>query len=529
MNEQKRAVLFPAVSSPEQAKDEKASLEAQEAFLRGVGERDGWEVVDVLRVPGFSRVYFNWYDFAEAAMHEGHDAGHKMLEHWRRRDFDILAVYDASRLAREQGILAEAVSRTIDAGARLYSSTDGYINAENHRMFTAMAGYRVSAEIDMLVKRRDFGMQRRAEKGLPGSPRPFWTHIIIRDEKGKAVRVELDTSKQRLYDDLAALILEGVPMSKVAIELFERFGHANPTTHQPYHFALFNTRVHNPAWWGHSARKWAGVNNSRIVADLWALGAEFEAQFPPPEGAQLWRNVLPPVWTGELAERIKAELYRRRTSAKGRAFPNRMEAFAGVFVCDVCAARLIYVGGNQQGKYLWCSTRRHRSHASHTCENKRGLHETAARNWFNEKLGIVLNSGTVNPFVSSDAGMYQRTLDTINKDLAKVQAQMTRVISLSTDAPEDLLPDLKAQLTQLTEKRRALRQAHERATLLANADTVERQYHAIEDIRNVGLEQFWKLPSNEINQLLHRLLADRRIPVRDGVILEEWTIPQSTI
>jgi hypothetical protein len=111
-------VLWCAVSSAEQAADEKASLGEQERELRELAAREDWQIVDVLIVPGFSRRYYNFPEFAEAAAREGIEAGKRLLEHFDRRDFDVFACRDGSRFGREQSIFGEVVARVIDSGAR---------------------------------------------------------------------------------------------------------------------------------------------------------------------------------------------------------------------------------------------------------------------------------------------------------------------------------------------------------------------------------------------------------------------------
>ena len=55
------------------------------------------------------------------------------------------------------------------------------------------------------------------------------SHKLIRDDRGQALRLEVDESKRRLWADLAALILEGVGWHRIEHELYERFGHVDQT------------------------------------------------------------------------------------------------------------------------------------------------------------------------------------------------------------------------------------------------------------------------------------------------------------
>ncbi len=529
MPDKPRTILFLAVSTAEQAKDEKASLEAQETTLREIAARDNWHIVDVLRVPGISRVYFNWYDFADAARELKCEAGYDLLKHWKARDFDILAVYEASRIGREQGIFSEAVGRTIDAGARLYSATEGYIDAENYRMFSTMAAYRVSTEIDILVKRNKYGMRKRAEKGLGSGTVPFFAHKLIRDSKGKACGVVLDESKQRLFDDLARLILQGVPMTLLSRELF-KLGHVDPDTGKAYARISFYRRVHLPAWWGHTAR---GYEHYHAIPDLWAIGAEFEADYPPPPNIDIWRNTLPPVWTGDIAERIKAELLRRRTSIRGTAHSDTMNTFSGLVVCDTCGAAFIYHSENRRGKpgienrYLQCSRHRKRvERGGEDCSNVASITDGALRQWMHDKLMLALAAGELSVF-SDKPRNHDRQLELVQRDLEAVQKQITRLAAIIATASDDLIPDLQAQLETLNEKRRGLRRLEQRYQSEARQVETSTIQNALDDIRAAPLETFWQLSPNTINQTLHRLLGRKRLVVKAGKVLDGLYDPTS--
>ena len=165
-----RAILLTAVSSPQQATSDKESLEMQERDLRALAAREGWDVIDVLRIPGHSRRYFNYHEFAEDMRAAGFDAADKMFAHWRARDFDVLAVWMGDRLSREQSMFAEIIARTIDARATIYDlKSGGWIKEDNYRMYAAMSGYAAASAIDALVTR---GRRAQQQGARPRAGRP---------------------------------------------------------------------------------------------------------------------------------------------------------------------------------------------------------------------------------------------------------------------------------------------------------------------------------------------------------------------
>ena len=230
-----RCLIWCAVSSRAQNEPDKLSLPQQEADSRRVAAENGWNLVDVMRVPGHSRRYFDIHELAEDAAKDGIDAFYRLLQHWEDRDFDVIIVLDGNRFARTQALHAYITEKTISLGARIFSLVDGWVDKQNFRMWIAMNGYKSAGEIDRLMDARDKAMTGRAGRGLPTTSRVAFSHKLIRDpESGKAVKLVVDESKRRLWDDLATVILEGVAWDKIEVELFNRYGHAN-SEGEPYY------------------------------------------------------------------------------------------------------------------------------------------------------------------------------------------------------------------------------------------------------------------------------------------------------
>lgn len=175
----------------------------------------------------------------------------------------------------------------IDAGAIIWSLSDGKVDSQNFRMFIAMSGYRAAGAIDQLTKYRDTALNAKAEKGLLISGRAFWSHKIVRGEYVRAVGYVADESKRRAFDDLAQVSVAGVGWEDINAEMARR-GH--PTTGKSFEWYR---RVFHPTWWGYAARHFSntdGAWTNDVVALLSAT-------------VTVWRNVYPAVWTGEQPKR----------------------------------------------------------------------------------------------------------------------------------------------------------------------------------------------------------------------------------
>lgn len=263
---QLRAVLWCAVSDEKQARDEKISLVEQERLLRQKAEDEGWLIVDVLIVPGFSRRFYNYPEFIEAAAREGIDAPRRMMDHWQAQDFDVLTCRYGSRFAREQSIFGEVVARTIDGGARIYTIENGWVDKSNYRMFISMVGYSSAAEVDQLKQRFQDGMNKRAERGLPVSAQIVISHKVIRDDLGNALELVVNEDRRRMFDDLAEILLTGISWGEIPNLLFER-GHATKKG-KPWSTAVLWRALHSPWFW--ATRR--GITRTRRTAKQRSMG-----------------------------------------------------------------------------------------------------------------------------------------------------------------------------------------------------------------------------------------------------------------
>ena len=102
-----------------------------------------------------------------------------------------------------------------------------------------------------------------------------------------------------------------------------------------------------PIFWGHTARH----HNSATSKNGFRFGFWiFDESEPIPEGAIMFRNTHPPVWDGELASLIKAELKRRTETVRGKSDPAHTHRFSGLGVCAECGSFLAtFVNDNYRG------------------------------------------------------------------------------------------------------------------------------------------------------------------------------------
>lgn len=521
-----RAVIWCAVSSRAQTdseEDPKLSLPSQEADARALADAQGWTVVEVLRVPGHSRRYIDIHELAADMAGQGIHAFARLLALWDRRAFDVLVCRDGSRFARTQALHAYVVERTISIGARIYSLSDGWIDEHNYRMWIAMGGYSAAGEIDRLVKARDKAMDERARRGLPTSAWVLFPYRLVRDERGRARALVLDESKRRLWDDLAALLLEGVGWHDIERELLRRFGHVKPDG-RPFGATYFYQLVHNPGFWGHSARHFLSSSNGQRT-DLWV----FDPSEPPPEGVTIYYHTHEPVYTGELAERIQAELRRRRSSIRGSNRPHRSTMFSGLLLCGECHYTMVVA---HKGTYtgFYCPSKdpaNRRNPARAICSQRKQINERAVQAYVNDLLQRLLDEGPAALDGPAAAPQPDRAAQ-LQSEIAALEGEIRTMIQRQAKAPDAAQALYEEEIQRASARLKTLREA------LAAAQRAqvgsERQLAAraatLEDLRAIGLAAFWRQTPVAINQALHRVFGDKRLVVIGAEIVSIADAPQ---
>jgi DNA invertase Pin-like site-specific DNA recombinase len=495
-----RAIFFLAVSTEAQASDDRDSLPEQRRQLDAAAAQFGWRVVDVIALPGQSRSHYTYAEMANEAAAAGMPDALRLFDHWQRRDFDVLAALNTTRLGRDQSILAEVIRRTIDAGATVYTVKDGFIDAQNQRMHIAMSGYATGAEMDEFKRRFQFGMNARVKRGLHPNHIPP-THLALRNGAGRVIAVEVDESKRRLFDDIFDLVVhERLALNRVPAALAER-------GHPPLNEWAVDRWLHNPYTWGHSFRRAhtaARARNWRWVFD--------EAQ-PLPDGVTIFRDTHPAVWTGTQAALLKAELARRIDRSLKRTITTTAR-YSGLCQCGECGRPMNYDGqhfttlSGAVNRYLRCIGR----HTS-TCPN--AVREDQLTADVHRLLEQVEQAG---PGVLRPQGAAQEAerraarLASIAGEIDAAEARARQLIRKQAAAPVSLAGLYDDELTALGAQIDALRA--EQARLPAPVVTTPAQLEITARLRAGSAAWFWQQPDATQNQLLAILLGDYRLVVR---------------
>jgi hypothetical protein len=502
-----RAVIWCAVSTVAQTADDKDSLPSQEISARQLCAQNGWQITDVLVVPGHSRFYIDIHECAHDMASKGIDAFYRLIELWEQKAFDVLVCRDFNRFARRPTLLSYIIERTIDIGARIHSFADGWVDEQNAAMAIALGGFKAKADITQLTALREIGMDKRLERGLSMNAIPM-SHKLIFDERGKPSHLELDRSLERVWQDLATLLLEGVSWENIGTELYRRFGHIR--NGKPYEGKTLHRLVHNPYFWGHAARHYPGK------IGVWA----FDESAPVPDGVKVNRNTHPPVWKAELAEEVKAELRRRSAIIRGRASPAGVYLFTGLLICDTCGHTMVVNANN--GYPMWRCHTRYTTRAHATCDERRFISSRKVRLYVTSLLTALLEQGTPAQLnISARNQDHSQRIEMLALEIDDLKRQIGVMISKQAIEQNPTVAEIYTQQIggageRLQILHRNLAQAQ---SSIESPSQIQARKMAFNEIVQVGVDVFWKQDPKRINQVLHRLFGQTRLVVKAGEII----------
>lgn len=509
-----RAVIWAAVSTSEQADDDKASIPDQLERAERFCHDHNLHVVARLIVPGHSRKYLDLYECARDMEARGITAFTQLIELWKTRGFDVLVVRDGSRFARTPSLHARVIEETMQIGAKIYSFNHGWIEPGKHHGFLALGGYAIASEMQAIEQRRHDGMYNKARRGMHTGNRPPFGFCYNADRSA----IEFNEEFRPVYNAAATLLLDGVPYYELENHL-ANLGFVKPNG-QPYIRTFFYRLFMNPHIWGHSAWNYAKRYG------VWA----FDDSQPVPAGTEVWRDKHQPVFTGDLAERIKAELH-RRAAAETHRHPQRKYWYSGLIVCDVCKAKLVASHVRVSAKYwthkpcLRCAYgTSSRAGRARRCPNTRRLYIAHVQQYLHDWLATLIASPELQPHFADDpdsiasaqahVAELQHNLVDLNKQLETVMGEQLATASPVLARAYRGRLEAISQAIENTERNLA----QQRAALAAQEINPARQ-QAFDTIKDIGLAALWQLPPAHLNTLLDTLLGDWRFRARDGKLV----------
>lgn len=330
-----RAAIWVAVSTQEQAAEDKVSLEVQEEKCRQLIESRDWqETAGPYVVPGQSRTRWVNLRDAEQAIPELR----AMLDDAQAGRFNLLVLYDFNRLRD----LLDPVSRTLSAyGCQVYAVSQPVepLNPERFDPYASDASSMMQglsqiisrAQISDLRRKYRFAMPRRVtELGLPATHIPYgYRKPPGRETDRKAVPVQVPEQVLVLHR-IRDLYMEGYSVKSIAGVLNEDLipsPKGKRWNHFTVHYILNNPFYAGKVFFGRSRAKIDPRTGKRsrirrIPRSQWTIG----------EGRH------DPIWTQEEFDAIQREMARRRRKNTGKY--RRTHRFTSLLRCETCGSTM---------------------------------------------------------------------------------------------------------------------------------------------------------------------------------------------
>ncbi|CAK0772644.1 site-specific DNA recombinase [Gammaproteobacteria bacterium] len=306
-----RYSIWAAVSSERQAAQDKISLPHQVAACRAAAAAKGWlETAGPYLIPGETRTrWINLRD-AETALPPLHD----LLDAAQRGEFDLLLIYDFTRL-RE---LIDPVARSLAAyGVQIYSLAqtvepvppaefDGKISGTASFVQT-LSALTSRTEINTMTKRLRAGVAGRIPKGLHPSGRiPYGYRLDLSTRNPETVPLLLDPVHAAVVVQIKDLYLSGQTCPQISAWLKEQ-GVPSPRGHPTWGDFALRYLLRNPFYAGEVGLGYRRTHHDPRTGQKKTLPGQPETQ----------PGQHPPLWDAATRQAILNEMRRRGHTNKG--------------------------------------------------------------------------------------------------------------------------------------------------------------------------------------------------------------------
>lgn len=308
-----RTIIWAAVSTPDQATDEKESIPAQiEAARKTIQERGWYEVAEPLVVPGRSR-YINWLDQAMTEIPQLK----ALIELAEAGKIDVVVVRDWDRLARTDSLRVQISTRLREQGVQVFSLNQPVEPSEPPGKVTdtaliveGMTGILAEIENRLRARRWAMGMLGRIKRGSWPWTNPPYGYVRESGDEILAIDPEAAETVRTIY----RLSLEGKGVRAIA-------RHLNQTGRKPKRSDL-----------------WVGSTLGRLLRNPTYLGLI-------PFRSQTYPGKHEPIIDERTWNQVQALLDRRRNFGGRAVGSDRL--LIGLLRCGHCGRKM---GSRKMGK-----------------------------------------------------------------------------------------------------------------------------------------------------------------------------------
>jgi hypothetical protein len=273
-----------------------------------------------------------------------------------------------------------------------------------------------------------------------------------------------------------------------------------------------------PIFWGHMARHHNSANSKNgYKYGRWIYDESESA----PEGVLLFRNTHPPVWEGELADCVRQEIDRRHEHMRGKAVPHYTHRLSGIAICGECGH---FMATRVDGDYhsLRCPASAGRPRLP-KCGNRSIMNERRIIARIDEFLRQMLRENTTNIFedTNPDSPRFQERITALAAEIDELERQARALIRKQLSAIEDIQNLYDEELQKIGIQLKNMKDGLSRlqGESLAAQQTTAVQQATLEELADLTLEKFWLQESRVINQMLHRIMGNRRLVILNKEVI----------
>ena len=394
-----RCVIWVAVSSKPQA--EKDGYAEQLGDARALCEKEGWEIITELEVPGHTRSYWQYYEIAADV-----PAYAELQRLAEAHAFDVLICRELDRLGRSDSLLAQVQHLLRQNDIQIFELANPVPVVEPGKSLTTERLYldairRAGAEDEVLRLRRrhTHGMHGRVKKGLPPSEPPYG-YVTT----GKTTPPTQIPEQVAVIRQMRELYLQGWGYDRIA-------GWLNQNGPRPLR-----------------AKHWRGEMVSKTLANPFHAGLIHYGNLTAPGQHE-------PVWTPAEWAELQTERRRRKQTRGKTAAP-----YNGLVRCQQCGRIMIYNSTTPHGKttyrYYVCGEGARRG-----VEKRAGWHRTCVRLELIREAVLAEGDRLGNPaelereihiYATEEPALVQHRIEEIEAALADHQAEVRRLLDAYT-------------------------------------------------------------------------------------------------
>lgn len=437
-----RATFYARVSSEEQAKADKISLEHQtESAIKEIGKR-GWDLV--------SQQYIDPGSTGEDVTPGSAFA--KIIEDSRKDLFDIIVVYDYDRWRRDAADSLYYSKQVLKNGVQIYSVNQPHEIQEKNkidryddkRMMVQLIGaMKSSMEINSFQRKKKFGIENRVRRGLMPHSLPYGYKIVYQTQgtgrplKTREINGDEAIIVKRIYHEY---VENGRGYRHIARILNNE--KLKPRRAQSWTASTIRSILFNPVYYGEihflRTRRRAFGNGTRI---------------PVSEDEHIIsKGIHKPIISKELFDKAQ-EIKKKKRKFGGRAVGSRY-FLSGLLKCKYCGKSMVVVRTwNDKHKFYVCNT----WHQGGNCD-KNKIDKTDVENFVIQKIKSMLNNkhtfqGFCEEARSFKAEDVKKQIEMVKRDIDKLEIGRRKVFELYEDGLIEK-GEISKRLDEISEKRK---------------------------------------------------------------------------